>query len=985
MGTFSQYVDNYNSPNDLLDSYNKDTQRINWGHYVWTGGNASWSPSSGPCSHRGPNKECWTDLEWTWNTNQPYKDGKTPVQSQFTTKEAFGKDHYNTYGSKESRQLPFNAFDTVVWNKEQWGSRHWQLYGTNEARVLPGAKYSYNPDTKQLYVAREDLIGKGLQGNFRDIATAFNNSQGGNFKALMENIPNVLGNNSGNFAGIVDDLNLFNSTYALNKVQRWDPAWGAEPPTGGFNADYYAKTYPGASTEWNNAVNGVNVNGYKFNNLDITERYTNVANYLKQHYTNVGRFQNYRGNAAEDPTRSTQYSEVLTEAEKQLYRDEVLGITGQPGKETIQLATPQYDAQGNLLNASELNTVLERTFGDVLTANDVRKEAQLGALAQDVLKTTIDELNKARQTEFNLSFMNNLPGYSEIMNINSSIANSIIGDTGLGGILSITGQGKDMQKNLETQLSGLTGISSNSTIYNWQKWFDDTLLKRYENYNYDIQQYGDDQLKTLQEQAKQEISAYNAAVAAGEKPEKPVYLDVIDQQKQQGTTLDVNKLDDFKKIMFNVDLNAQKQFMSSFINDYIKPRFDQSKSMDEFISYLDVKEDQQNVFQSQTTVNKLKEIAQLRSKTFLDLMQMSEKTAKAFNADFYFDPLAKNTKPISAEKQAQYALQKDIVANDFENAKNGTVGTDGVNWAAEAYRYGYENTYKTDPSVFAKLHYQVKGGTGVVKDAKGNPFILDPAEDILPYEELSQKIKSFGADMATRKAFYGDASFMKFVTPEEYTDALLASVSPEQNKEQWDKIVSSLGMNPETAGVDQVKQYMIEALRTEQATQIRESIKYLNETQQDLTQKNLGVSYIERPADKQPVTEGQTALYTIFKNAGYGGTEDDFYTEFMPDVDRSEQKLITQASSDKGIGLSPTDLADSLSAFTNISSLLGEDTSATDTTQDSTSTTTDKTTDQQSSYFKLFEDSTADEELPQKSKAAESFLSDFTSMFSGFK
>ena len=54
--------------------------------------------------------------------------------------------------------------------------------------------------------------------------------------------------------------------------------------------------------------------------------------------------------------------------------------------------------------------------------------------------------------------------------------------------------------------------------------------------------------------------------------------------------------------------------MFGALTQILKPRFDQSKSMDEFISYLDVKEEEQNVFQS--VVNKLKQIADLRAKGY---------------------------------------------------------------------------------------------------------------------------------------------------------------------------------------------------------------------------------------------------------------------------------------------------------------------------------------------------------------------------------
>lgn len=323
-----------------------------------------------------------------------------------------------------------------------------------------------------------------------------------------------------------------------------------------------------------------------------------------------------------------------------------------------------------------------------------------------------------------------------------------------------------------------------------------------------------------------------------------------------------------------------------------------------------------------------------------------------------------------------------MVAQDFENAKNGTIGSDGINWATEAYRYGFENSYKTDPKVFAKLHYQAKGSTGAVKDASGKAILLDPAEDILPYEELAQKIKNFGVEMAARKEFYGGAGFMEFVTPEEFADAVLGSINPEENKDEWEKVLASIGLEGANATVDQVKDYLVQQIQTEEAQNIREGIKYLNEKQEDLNQKTLGVSYIQRPTDVKEVTGERTVLYDVFKNAGYGGTEDEFYSEFFPDVDRTEQQVISKATSGKGLESAFGDMNDPFSAFTSVSSLFGEDDSSVGGAafvrdrEDE-----DQTASAQSSYFKIFED---DEELPQKSASAASFLSDFTSLFKGF-
>ena len=113
---------------------------------------------------------------------------------------------------------------------------------------------------------------------------------------------------------------------------------------------------------------------------------------------------------------------------------------------------------------------------------------------------------------------------------------------------------------------------------------------------------------------------------------------------------------------------------------------------------------------------------------------------------------------------------------------------------------------------------------------------MDPAEDILPYEELQQKINDFGTEMSLRKELYGDTSFMQFVTPEEYADAILASVNHETNQEEWQKILQQLGLDGVDAGVEEVKQYLIDSFRTEEAKRIRENIKYLNEAKEKLDQ-----------------------------------------------------------------------------------------------------------------------------------------------------
>jgi len=776
-------------------------------------------------------------------------------------------------------------------------------------------------------------------------------------------------------------IESFDEDYIQNKLTTWDPvALGAQPLVGGFDADYYRlNTESGktATDQWNAAQNAVSIAGRTLPDLDIVGRYSQDS-YLHWHYTTQGRQAGERGNdvlpeakeAWLSSTGAGGYQERLTDVERQSYRDQVLGISGPPGEERIIFSTPQYDETGALINEEEVDTLLEKKFSTVLSAADAQKEKQLGSLAQDVLKTSINELKKAKAKEANLSLMKNLPGYNEVLSVNSTLADSILGDTGVGGILAMLGDKADYKSDVQKSIEKITGVSSNSTLYNWQKWFEDTLLKRYENYQYDIAEYTDEQIKQYQDLAKQEIENYNKDESADKT--KPLYLDIAERYGEVGNPLDVNNIEDFKKIMFNINLESQKEFVSSFINNYLKPRFDQSKSMDEFISYLDVKEEEQNIFQSQTVVNKLKQIADLKAKSFIDLIKQSEKAVQDFNASFYFDPISNNTKEISTEKRAQYELQKASVAQDFANAKEGNVGSDGINWAVEAYRYGLDGDFANDPEAFARLHYQVKGRF-LQTDENGKPFNFDPAEDILPTEELKKQITDFGAELALRKQLYGDASFMQFVTPEEYADYLLESVDPSKNKEEWEKVLNQLGLDY-TEDIQQVKDYLIESFRTEEAKQIRENIKYLNEAKEDLTQEKLGVTYIEREEDKKEPEKGQTALYNIFKNAGYGGTEDDFYSDFMPDVDRSDQELIAKSMSDKGLTFDATDMEDPFSALTNLSGLLGEDENVFEQEED--------TEPKETSYFNIFGGDT--EELPKKSKAAQSFLGEFTSMFSGF-
>ena len=814
-------------------------------------------------------KEQWGQKHWSENGQ---KEGRTLPKTYSQTKADWGATHWNAYGKREGRNVPVRYEQS----QEDWGQNHWNTYGKNEDRILPGAKLAVNSDG-QLSLQNTETIGAGAQKAYTDIVNKFNLTQGGDYKQLMESLGGSLGDIK------LDDLIQTGGLDALSgaytkKVTIWDGSkFGAQPLTGGFDPEYYEGTGTGqqAIQKWNEAQQGVNVNGILLPDLDITARY-NQESFLHKYYTDVGKASGDRGNAPIDANLPKIYEEKLTDADYQLYRDQVLG-----------LATEQNP-----------QTVLEGSLGTVLTAKDKQKQQMFGALTQDSLKASLEELKKAKKQESTLSLFRGLPGYDEIFSLNTTLSNSLLGDSGVGGLLSITKNTEDVQKSLEKTLGGVTGVNtSNSAVYNWQQWFDNVLLKRYENG------------LTVQDPAD-------------------------------------------AKTQYEID----KEFAGKFISNYLKPRFDTSRSMDEFISYMDVTQKEENIFQTQSALDSLRTLADVRAKAYLDGVQ--GKAALNFNPEFYFNP-GENEQRADA-----YAKQAAEVSGDWEAAKKGDPF-----WAAEAYRYGID---LNDKAQFAKLHYEVKG-------AKQG---FDAARDVITLKDAQEYIdKSIIPAVAAKEIALGDTAFLKFVTPEEFADKLIEGVSPSENKEEWLKLLEQFGLKDTGQSVDELKNYIVDALRTGAAKDIRESIKYLNEKKKTPSQEELGVSYIERPEDKKTTTSpNETQLYKVFKDAGYQGSEDEFYTNFMPDVDRSEQVALTKAGAGSGYNFKGLDTSDPFASLMSLGSLFEEPSK---TTTPTTTTATSKTSSSKSSYFKLFEDETEDEAL-NKSKTGQQILGEFTSMFKGF-
>jgi len=714
------------------------------------------------------------------------------------------------------------------------------------------------------------------------VISAASTTQGGDYlnkiKGLDDRVLREAGLNSSEISSIFKGAkDSFDAFYLNEKISPWDPAkFGAQPPAGGFDAGYYASTGTGkqALQKWKEASSSAVVNGIAFPDLDITARY-NQDSFLHKYYTDVGKTSGDRGNAAISANLPQAYSEKLTDADYQLYRDQVLG-----------LSSDQYPS-----------TVLEGSLSTVLDAKDKQKQQMFGALTQDSLKASIDELKKAKKQENNLSLFRGLPGYDEIYNLNNTLSNSLLGDSGVGGLLSITKNTDDLQKSLEKQLSGVTGINtSNSAVYNWQQWFDTVLTKRYEE-----------------------------------------GLTVADPADA--------------KVQYEID----KEFATKFIGDYLKPRFDTSRSMDEFVSYMDVTQKEENIFQTQSALDSLRTLADVRAKAYLDGVQ--GKAALNFNPDFYFNPTE------NEQRATDYAKQASEVAVDWEAAKKGDAF-----WAAEAYRYGLD---VKDKAQFAKLHYEVKG-------AKQG---YDAARDVITLKDAQEYIdKTILPAVSEKEIALGDTAFLQFVTPEEFADKLIEGISPEANKEEWKKLLDQFGIDDTGQSVAELRDYIIEALRTGAAKDIRESIKYLNEKKVAPSQEELGITYIQREEDKKPTSSpSETQLYKIFKDAGYQGTEDEFYTNFFPDADRSEQVALTKAGTGAGFQTGGVDMSDPFAALSSLGSFFDSGTKTTSSTGSSTSTSSTKSP----SYFNLFEDSSTDE-ASQKTKSGQQILGEFTSLFKGF-
>jgi hypothetical protein len=374
--------------------------------------------------------------------------------------------------------------------------------------------------------------------------------------------------------------------------------------------------------------------------------------------------------------------------------------------------------------------------------------------------------------------------------------------------------------------------------------------------------------------------------------------------------------------------------------------------MNEFVDYLDVQKTEQNPFQTQDLLNAATLVADLRANQYID--QLKETNPRYFNSEFYFNPTGDKA------REDKYLEQTNEVSADWEKAKKGD-----AYWAQQAYRFGVDIN---DKDAFARMHFQVKG------QSKG----YDAADDILNASKVSNQIYDVILPALKQEVLKQGTIFGQFIKPEEFADELLKGLDP-NDKGSWQEVLDQYGLSEFKGDIDGLRTYIVGALQTGSAQDIRGQIKYLNEKRKRPTQQLLGVTYIERPEDYTgkgtSTTTGseETALYKTFKSAGYQGTEDEFYENFFPDVDRSEQTALTKAGSGGVFELSGLDLSNPLASLGTVEKLLADE---------DEDTTEDTTVDSPSSFFSLGLDDKEDGYT--KTKSGSQILGEFTSMFKGF-
>ena len=900
---------------------------------------------------------------WNWEMYPgiKYEDGQIKVQNHITK---FKTDFKTDRKEKGNTKVIRECRRVGIRECEEWRDR--TVPDPEQDRV-----------NKELNDAARDLNAKNLALNNRNTkrnnayantVSVANNTPSGEYTIRRGQLRTHNNNNNVDEDAKNNIEDVYKQFYRDKKLIQWDSdSQGVQPPHGQFDVNYYSSDDPKAGGA---AVRQIWTDALADDDIDITERYGGIDNrdpniFYYQHYSNIGRLEGKRGNRAEAAEQTDQYTEfALTDAEKQTIRD----LHFLPDEEKVGSATDRLlqvpevaqlwdEARGGdpywrelatkyfldvdkkdefaaLFRLSDdpahkqiaFNYQANTGFGvtdleDAITVATGEKgeidAKRFGALTQDVLKETLAEMKEAKKQEQFLSTISGFSGFSEIFDINSSLTNSILGDSGVGGIVSWMGGGK-AEEDLEGSLEKITGINRNNATYNWQKWYDDKLTER-----------------------------YNEALELGYDPE------------------DASKT-----------IQIEKEFAEDFVDKYLDKRFNTSRSMDEFVEYIDVRQEEQNPFQTLSLHTAVRDEAQRNAEAFMD--SIGSQVDRKFDSEFYFNPnlgLSDDSIYNTGDRRDRYDEQARIVNQDWENAKAGRKSGD-IDWKAQTYRFGAVDPTDTNipeaqrKAEFARVHYQVYGQSH--RDANGDMMPFDGALDIVNTEKVQDHIKTVILPNLEEEALQQGSTFGQFITPEEFADDMLKGIDP--GDDNWDAVLKHFGIEDFKGTIDELKDYIKETFMTGSAQEIRENLKYLNEKRKKPTQKILGVTYIEREedyTDEKP--KATTELYKTFQNAGFQGTEDQFYNDFFPDLDPQQQKLLQKGGKDEALKQFELDMSDPFASLGSIGSLF----------EDEEPIWEEEKSDSPGSYF-TWENKQSDTEWGYRPRKKEDqVLGEFTGLFKG--
>jgi hypothetical protein len=398
-----------------------------------------------------------------------------------------------------------NATNTIL------NSKNTQL--NNEAIALNAKNQSLNQENTQLN--RENTAANNLYSKTVALAST---TKGGDYILQRDQINYdglvAAGMNPAAAQQIVDNIKpQFKLFYQKEKLVPWDTSLGAAPPYGTFDPKYYKDQNLTVNTAWNQAV--------AQDDIDITERY-GENNFYWQHYTSTGKAQGLRGNKEEDLIAAQKYIEQTpTDKDIQDIRDFQLGVDTDTITQRLlnvpevsnewtkarqgdsywkKLAKEKYldvtkpeefavlfrlserpeDKQIILsynINAGSGITELEDAINTAINTKKTVEVKKFAAINQTILKDAITEMKKQKGRQEMMSFFRGFSGFTEVMDVNKDLTNAILGDTGVGGVLSFTSGGKG-EEDLLNALQNVTGMRNNIT-YNWQQWFDKSIKEKY--------------------------------------------------------------------------------------------------------------------------------------------------------------------------------------------------------------------------------------------------------------------------------------------------------------------------------------------------------------------------------------------------------------------------------------------------------------------------------------------------------------------------